>query len=64
VSDLKTSGLISQDTADSCCGVAAGREAAGHHAPLVSKARLVITAILAEKRSVSEVARSYVVARS
>ena len=36
-----------------------GREAAG-----MSKARLVITAVIAEKRPVSEVARTYGVARS
>jgi hypothetical protein len=36
----------------------------GHHARRMSRARLVITAVTVEKRPVSEVARSYGVARS
>ena len=41
-----------------------GLESAGPDAPRMSKARLVITAVIVEKRPVSEVARSYGVARS
>src|SRR5580704_17822732 len=37
---------------------------AGPEPAVMSKARLVITAVIVEKRSVSEVARSYGVARS
>ena len=47
---------VSQDIEDSGTGVA--------FAAVMPKARLVITAITVEKRPVSEVARSYGVARS
>ena len=55
---------MSQDIEDSGAGVArgiCGIEAVRYR---MSKARLVITAITVEKRPVSEVARSYGVARS
>ena len=58
---------MSQDIEDSYRSLPVwlrARQAWGRDAPGMSKARLVITAVIVEKRPVSEVARSYGVARS
>ena len=55
---------MSQDIQDSGRRRAGGLESRRPDAPGMSKARLVITAVIVEKRPVSEVARSYGVARS
>ena len=55
---------MSQDIQDSGGAPPGVRECKAQNAPGMSKARLVITAVTVEKRPVSEVARSYGVARS